>query len=418
MKSNLENFKEYAGEYDWISNETIRCLGCYEPPCRQYCPADIPIPEFIRSIRSGNVGFAAKLIREANPMASICGAVCPEEVFCQSHCTRARIDSPINIRELHRYATSYETEIDAKNDKFKSKVAIIGSGPAGLSCAIKLAENGIETIIFEQNSRIGGVPSSSIPGFRLNDEEIDRDIGYARSIGVEFELNISIAEPRELLENFDAVFMATGLAESKRTKIPGGDLAQVMHPLPFLSNLRSGKVADLQGKRIVVIGGGNVSLDVAAGAMAAGAAEVHLLYRRGPREMKVWQSELDEAQKRGVIIDFLVSPVEYIAQSGKLKAVRCIRTRLTDALDESGRRIAEPATGTEFSLIADLAIEAIGLISEYAKDIMVNPDLTTSIDGLFAGGDWARGEGTIVEAVRDGKKAAARIITYIEDKKP
>lgn len=416
-KSDLENSLRSAKAGDWVINEVTRCLGCYEPPCRLNCPADIPIPEFIRSIKSGNIKYAAGLIRQANPMAAVCGAVCPEEVFCQSRCTRAQIDLPVKIRELHDYATAFEARFPVDKIKFENRAAVIGSGPAGISCAAGLSKNGIKAVVFEQSGRAGGVPSSSIPRFRLSDEVIDFDIEQVGNAGVDIRLNTTIDDPEKLLKEYDAVFIAAGLSVGKGTNIPGCDLPQVKSSPALLGDTRKGDTDYIQGKRVVIIGGGNVSLDVAASAMAAGASEVHLLYRRGPAEMKVWKSELDEAQKRGVIIDFLVTPFEYIAESGNLKEVRCIRTKLTDKLDSSRRRIAEAVSGTEFEIPADLVVESIGLVSDYGKNIRANEDLTTSVQGIFAGGDWARGEGTIVEAVRDGKLAAEKIISYLKDKK-
>jgi NADPH-dependent glutamate synthase beta subunit-like oxidoreductase len=403
-------------EITWVSVEANRCLNCYDPPCRQNCPADIPIPNFIRSILSGNIKYSAKLIRDANPMASICGAVCPEEVFCQSQCTRNKIDSPVNIRELHNYATKHETGISVGNNKIQNKVAIVGSGPAGLSCAVKLAKSGIKSLIYEKAEHAGGVPSNSIPLFRLSNDEINSDVNHAQKLGVEFVFNTMIDDSVKLLKNHDAVFIATGLPVNKKINIPGIDLPQITSALPFLEKTRAGKPPNIIGKKVVIIGGGNVSLDVAAAASEIGASEVNLLYRRGPEEMKVWRSELNEAQKRGVIIQFLVSPIEYIGSTGKLTAVKCARMRLTNQIDSSGRRIPEPVSHAEFEIPADIVIEAVGLSSDYGNDISINPDLTTSIDGVFAGGDWARGEGTIVEAVRDGKLAAGKIIAYLKEK--
>ena len=407
-----------SAKVNWIADEAKRCLSCFEPPCQSSCPAGIPIPDFIRSLNSGNIISSARLIRNANPLASICGVVCPEEVFCQSNCTRSKIDASIKIRELHSYVTGYEAENESVSTSSKNKVAIIGSGPAGLSCAITLALHSVQAIIYEKSDHIGGVPSSSIPDFRLSDETITTDIEYARKLGVEFKLNIDIDDPKVLLKNHQSVLIAAGLAKGITAKIPGSDSNGVLSALSFLERARSGNHYDIKNKRVIIIGGGNVSLDVAAVAMETGAAEVHLLYRRGPAEMKVWQTELDEAQRRGVVIDYLTTPVEYVAKANKLHAVRCIRTRLIEKRDSSGRRMVEQVPGSEFSIPVDFVIEAIGLTSDYSRDIKINADLSTPVDGIFAGGDWARGEGTIVEAVRDGKNAAHRIISYMKDKRP
>ncbi|MBD3233986.1 MAG: NAD(P)-binding protein [candidate division Zixibacteria bacterium] len=401
----------------WILHESSNCLSCFEPPCQQNCPAEIPIPEFIRSLQSGNVGYAAKIIRDANPLAAICGAVCPEEVFCQSQCTRGKMDNPIRIRELHSFATSQEGYIPPVSASSDAKVAIIGAGPAGLACATKLAEKGIKSVVYEKSKRIGGVPSSSIPEFRLSDEIISLDIEYTKRFGIEFRLNTKIDDPEELFDEFDAIFIATGLAQPVETQIPNSNLSQVIPSLDFLEKARASNINEIKTKRVVIVGGGNVSLDVAASAMEHGASEVILLYRRGLAEMRVWQSELDAAFKRSVVISYLTAPVRYIEESGRLTGVECIRTRLTSERDTSGRRKPESIPGTEFVIPADIVIEAIGLNSDYKREITAFPDYTTSIQGIFSGGDWAKGEGTIVEAVRDGKSAAEAICNYLRVKK-
>jgi len=415
--NNIDIMTKKKATGNWVADEVERCLSCFDPPCQQACPAHIPIPDFIRAIKSGNVKQASKLIRLANPIASICGEVCPEEVFCQSSCTRSQIDSPIKIRELHGYATKQRPVSISGATKSKGTVAIIGSGPAGLACARQLALEGVQVVIHEKDDTIGGVPTSSIPHFRLSHDIIESDIDHIKKLGVKISLNSAVDNPQNLLNDSNAVFLATGLPSGKGTNVSGSELPQVLSAIAFLNDVKEGKAKEIQGKRFAIIGGGNVSLDVAASAVEAGASEVHLLYRRGPVEMKVWRTELEEAQDRGVVIDYLVTPVEYVEKDGKLQTVRCIRTKLTDDIDSSRRRRTVAVEGTEFDLPSDIVIEAIGLDSEFARDIKVNPDLTTSVDGLFAGGDWARGEGTIVEAVRDGKLAAEKIISYLKDKK-
>jgi glutamate synthase (NADPH/NADH) small chain len=402
---------------DWVLPEANRCLGCFDPPCQKACPASIPIPSFIRAIKSGNAKYAAALVREANPMIATCGAVCPEEVFCQTQCTRAQIDKPIKIRELHSYATCFEHDTVSAIISQTGKAAIIGSGPAGISCAVKLARAGFLVTIYEQSDHPGGVPNSSIPKFRIENETIEIDIEYARKQGVKVLLGSAVDNPSALLKQFDAVFMATGLPDNRNLNIPGENLPQVMAALSFLEKARSGLAEPLIGKRVVVIGGGNVSLDVAASAAALEAAEVRLLYRRSPKEIKVWKSELGEAQHRGVMIDYLTSPIEFVAEGQKLRGVKCIRMRLSDELDSGGRRIPQAIAGSEFTIPADLVITAVGLDSSYQKNTRIEAGFSTSIGGVFAGGDWARGEGTIVEAVRDGKLAAQAIIDYVKAKR-
>ncbi len=399
---------------DWAFSEAQRCLTCYDPPCQKACPALIPIPEFIRSINSGNMRRAAGLVRQANPMAAICGAVCPQEVFCQNACTRGKIDRPLAIRNLHGFASKHEVRANPKSGDKEKRVAIIGAGPAGLTCAIMLDEADYSVAVFETSKQIGGIPNSSIPKFRLPEDVIKKDMDYLRNCDIDLITNYPIEDPKSLLEGFDAVFIAGGLRQSMRLNIPGEDSAEVIDSISFLEKARSGEFARLGGKKVIVVGGGNVSLDVASTACELGASETRLLYRRGPQEMKVWHSELEEARERGVIIDYLVTPIEIISEKGALREVKCIRMKLGQDLDSSKRRIPAPIPKSEFTIPADLVIVAVGLTSNFMKDVKVNSDLSTSIPGIFAGGDWARGEGTIVEAVRDGKAAANAIINYLE----
>jgi dihydropyrimidine dehydrogenase (NAD+) subunit PreT len=401
---------------DWVNTEAWRCLSCFDPPCQKACPASIPIPEFIYSITTGNINRAAVLVQEANPMASICGAVCPQEIFCQSACTRGKIDGSVEIKNLHSFATRLNVKSETGVINQKYKIAIIGAGPAGLSAAITLAKEGYAVTIFEKNAKAGGVPGVSIPSFRLSDDAIKHDINYAIGFAIELKLNHQVDEPLELLNEYNAVLIASGLEIIRRLDVPGEDLPDMTDAITFLSQVRSGKIKELNGKRVAVIGGGNVSLDVASTAASLGASEVRLLYRRSPVEMKVWRSELLEAQERGIIFEFLTAPVGIMGDGGSIEAVNCIKMQLDERLDSSGRRTVEPILGSEFMQHADLVITAVGLLSEFMKDITINPDLSTSIPGLYAAGDWAKGEGTIVEAVRDGKLAANSIINYLKDK--
>lgn len=394
--------------------EAGRCLSCYDAPCQASCPAAIPIPEFIRSIISGNLRRAATLLRSANPIIDVCGEVCPAEVFCQAVCTRNKIDGPVAIRYLHAYASKLRIATDRQAATAKSRVAIIGSGPAGIACAVKLAEFGIAVECFEKHEERGGVPALYIPEFRLSKSALKLDIDYAASVGVKFLTGCPIASPFPLLQDYDAVFVATGLPKSKKSGIAGEELDGVLGCLEFLSRTKSDKNISLVGKRVVVVGGGNVSLDVAASAAALGADEVRLLYRRGPAEMKVWRSELDNALARGVIIDYLTTPLRFEGENGQLKTVICAKTVITEKVDSSNRKIPAVIESTAYRIKADVVVVAVGLYSDYIDSVSIRPDFSTSVNGLFAGGDFARGEGTIVEAVRDGKLAAKAIIKYIE----
>jgi NADPH-dependent glutamate synthase beta subunit-like oxidoreductase len=402
---------------EWVMSEASRCLNCYDAPCRKACPASINIPQYIISIKSGNLPRAATIVRHDNPMAVVCGVICPAEVFCQAKCTRGKIDEPIRIRELHSYATQFEDGFPLIIPHEKRKVAVVGAGPSGLACAAKLTLKGIQTTIFDQSPYPGGVPRHSIPRFRLDDEDIDIDIDYVKNIGVAIASNSRINDPSILLKEYDAVFMGVGLSSHKKLGIPCEELLQVLEAVQFLEMARSGKQQMMGKRNVVVIGGGNVSLDVAATAAHLKAKEVHLLYRRGMLELRAWESEYKLARKMGVIIDYLTLPIEFISISGKLAAVKCLRTKLLNDRDADGRRKSVQLPNSEFLIPADMAIVAIGMTSDYKPEFKTFGDLTTSIDGVFAGGEWLRGSGTVVEAVRDGKAAADLIISYLKGKK-
>jgi heterodisulfide reductase subunit A len=273
-------------------------------------------------------------------------------------------------------------------------------------------KRGVYAAVFDSRGKAGGVPAHSIPDFRLPDSTIDIDINYSKSLSIEVLGEDPDHDLEDMLMMFDAVFVATGLPRGKRLGIPGEDLPGVAPVLFFLEEARAGRVASLAGRRVVVVGGGNVSLDAASVAAHLG-GDVRLLYRRGPREMKVWKSELNEATARGVEIEFFAAPGEVIAEGDVISGIKCIRTELTANTDSSGRPIPVEIPDSEFFIPADLIIVAVGLESGFLRDVTINPDLTTLTPGLFVGGDIARGEGTIVEAVADGKRAARIIAEYV-----
>lgn len=403
--------------------EAERCLYCYDAPCMNACPAHVPIPEFIQSIRTSNLKGGREIITEANPLIEVCGEVCPEESFCQAVCIRAKIDSPIKIRELHKFITDNVKLADLDLDLPKladKKVAIIGGGPAGLSCARELRRFGIKSVIFEKKE-LGGIPVHEISKERLSDE-ISR--GNVKQIFQLFGAEVKdkrITSLSELGNEFSAVFISTGLTEELDLNIKGVDLEGVVKARKLLKTIKSGLQTGL-GKRVGVIGGGNVAVEVAAALKREDPSrDVEVVYRRGLREIKAFKDEIEDALELGVAFQFLAIPVE-IQGDGRVKGIVVRRARL-GAPDETGRRTFEEIPNSDFFIPFDNIVIAVGqkpgdAFKEVEKTetglIKTDEELQTSVKGVFAGGDIVRGASTIVEAVADGKIAAMSILKYLE----
>lgn len=401
--------------------EAERCLHCFDAPCTAACPVHIDIPSFIQSIRSGNLIGAAETVKTANPLANVCGSICPEEVFCQSACTRGKQDSPVAIRELHGFATTEESRrgysTPAPFPQGGGRFAVIGAGPAGLACAFELARLGHRVAVFDRTPP-GGVPRSSIPSFRLAEGELENDLGFLSRF---FDFTRETVDRRRfegLRSAYDALFVGVGLGADKPLPVPGSTLPGVHPVLRFLEEAKTHPPPPPPGKRVIVVGGGNVSLDAAATSKRLGAAEVTLLYRRGEQEMRIWRSELEEARRQGVQLAFLTNPAEIIGRE-RVEGVRCRRTRLSEERDRDGRRVPVEIAGSEFVLEADAVIVAIGqkpdadflsLFTRTAQGYLTVDDrFQTSIPGVFAGGDLIGGEGTIVQSIAHGTKAARQM---------
>lgn len=403
--------------------EAERCLYCYDAPCEKACPAHVPIPEFIQSIRTGNLKGSMELITLANPSIGVCGEVCPEEQFCQSVCTRSAIDYPIKIRELHKFVTDnvkltdLELQLPPLNGK---KVAIIGGGPAGLACARELRRFGVKPVIFEKKE-LGGIPAQEISKERLPYNIVREEAKQILTLfGAEVK-DKKISDLQDLLGEFDAIFVATGLTEELELDIKGVNLQNVHTARKLLKTIKSSLRTDV-GKRVGVIGGGNVAVEVAAALKREDPSrDVEVVYRRGLKELKAFKDEIDEALELGVGFQFLAIPVE-IKGENSVEGLVVRRARL-GAPDESGRRVFEEVEGSDFFIPYTDIVIAIGqkaqeIFPEIKKThnglIEVNENLETSVKGVFAGGDIVRGASTIVESVSDGKKAAIAILQYLQ----
>lgn len=402
--------------------EAERCLYCYDAPCQTKCPADVPVPEFIRSICSGNLHGARTLLERAHPFIETCGRICPEEAFCQSVCTRAKIDTPLRIRELHRFVTDSTDPSDRMElpENTLGKVAIIGAGPAGLACARELRVKGFACDVFEARS-VGGVPSQEVSPHRYPPEIEEREIHFLLSSFVEHVHAERVTDLRPLAVDYSAVFIATGLPLESDMTIEGAQLAGVFHARELLRWMKSG-AASGAGNRVGIIGGGNVAIEVASMLREEDPTrDVTLVYRRGIKELKAFKKEIEEATALGVTYQFLAIP-DKVVGSEHVEGLQVTQAHLCEE-DESGRCRFEPLPGSSFTIPLDTVVVAIGQRADEAVFpgltrsnsglISIGENMQTSMSGIYAGGDAVHGAQTVVEAVHDGKKAAEQIAAFV-----
>ncbi len=402
--------------------EAERCLYCYDAPCQAKCPAHVPVPEFIQSIRSGNLHGARMLLQVAHPLIETCGRICPEEAFCQSVCTRGKIDGPLRIRELHRFVTDSTDPSDRMilPPAAIGNVAIIGAGPAGLACMRELRLKGFTCDLFEARTA-GGVPSQEVSGLRYPREVDERETRHLTSTYATRVSTQHVTDVTALASGYDAVFIATGLASESDLDIEGTALDGVCRARGLLHLMKSG-AASGTGRRVGVIGGGNVAIEIASMLRAEDQTrDVIVVYRRGIKELKAFKKEIDEATALGVTYQFLAVP-NRIVGTHHVEGLEVTQARLCEE-DESGRCRFEPLPGSSFTIPLDTVVMAIGqraeeglfpgLAHSNSGLISVGETLQTSVPGIFAGGDAVRGAQTVVEAVADGKKAAESIAAYV-----
>jgi uncharacterized 2Fe-2S/4Fe-4S cluster protein (DUF4445 family)/NADPH-dependent glutamate synthase beta subunit-like oxidoreductase len=402
-------------------------IGGY-PPCQVACPAGINGQDFLYFIAQGKFDEALEEVRRAMPFPGVCGRVCTHP--CEPECERGKVDEPISIRSLHRFVADHEQRAGRKKatpiEKTKEgKVAIIGSGPAGLSCAYELVRRGYPVTVFEAAPEAGGMLRYGIPGYRLPKEVLDEEISYVEELGVVIETDHVVSSLKEIFaQGYKAIFLATGTWMSERLDIPNEDSEGVFHGLDILRRINCGENIQMSG-RVVVVGGGNAAVDSARVAKRLGAKEVLLIYRRSRSDMPAIKSEVDEAEQEGVKFHFLVTPVRVLTHEGRLTGIQCIRVELGKA-NESGRRSSIPIEGTDFELKADQLIIAIGqsvdkkailegLEYSNSKTLSVDPvTLKTNIEGVFAGGDLVSGPSDVISAIGAGQDAAISIELYLE----
>jgi len=443
------NFNEVALGYTekQAVEEASRCIQCKKPNCIKGCPVGVNIPEFIRAVREGDMPEAVRIIKGTNSLPAICGRVCPQETQCEMVCALNKKGAPIAIGRLERYVADWERahpEIEERQKKRVTfngkKVAIVGSGPAGLTCAADLAKLGYEVTIFEALHVAGGVLMYGIPEFRLPKDVVQAEVDYVKSLGVEIKLDHvigKIATVDELLQNgYDAVFLSPGAGAPMFLNIPGENLSDIYSANEFLTRTNLMKAYRFPeydtpikvGRNVAVIGGGNVAMDASRCALRLGAEEVHLIYRRSEVEMPARAEERENAKEEEVIFKLLTNPSRFIEdESGKVKAVECYEMELGEP-DESGRRRPIRKPGTEFTMPVDTVIVALGtrpnpIIPSTTKGLEVTKWGTVKADEdngrtskgrVWCGGDMATGAATVISAMGAGKRAAADINTYFE----
>jgi heterodisulfide reductase subunit A len=397
------------------------------PPCRVACPAGVNAQGYVALISQGKFKEALEVLRRTMPFAGVCGRVCTHP--CETECERGKVDEPVSIRSLKRFMSDYEMSVGREKaapiERTKEdKIAVIGSGPAGLACAYDLIREGYPVTVFEAAPKAGGLLRYGIPDYRLPAEVLDNEISYIQELGVEIKTNSPVKDFKDVFEQgYEAIFMASGAWVSQKMGIPDEDARGVLHALDFLNKVNSGEKIDL-GRRVAVIGGGNAAIDAARVARRFGAEEVSIIYRRSRAEMPAVSTEVDEAEQEGIKLHLLAAPVKVLTRDNQVTGIQCIRMELGEP-DASGRRRPVPLKGSEFEMDVDSVIMAVGQgvdkaalpkELEYTSWGTLNVDqvtLQTSIEGVFAGGDVVSGPADVIAAVAAGKEAAISIDRYL-----
>ena len=440
-KVRAANFEEVCLGYnkEEAMGEALRCLQCKNPQCVKGCPVNIDIPGFIKELADGNVGEAYQVISRYSALPAVCGRVCPQETQCEAKCIRGIKGDAVSIGKLERFVADTAAEEGIQPAKAESmngkKVAVIGSGPAGLTCAGDLAKLGYDVTIFEALHKAGGVLSYGIPEFRLPKERVvDKEVENVKSLGVKIETNVVIGKATtvdELLneEGFDAVFIGSGAGLPKFMGIPGENANGVFSANEYLTRSNLMKAFDddyatpiAAGKKVAVVGGGNVAMDAARTALRLG-ADVHIVYRRSEEELPARVEEVHHAKEEGIVFDLLTNPVEiHVDEEGNVTGMTCIRMELGEP-DDSGRRRPVEVPGSEFTLEVDTVIMSLGtspnpLISSTTEGLETNKwkcivaeeeNGQTSKAKVYAGGDAVTGAATVILAMGAGKAAAKGI---------
>ena len=441
------NFEEVALGYtpEQAVDEANRCLNCKNKPCVGGCPVAIDIPAFIAKIKEQDFEGAYQIIHKSSSLPAVCGRVCPQETQCESKCVRGIKGEPVAIGRLERFVADWHMAHNKEEVKVPEqnghKVAVIGAGPAGLTCAGDLAKRGYKVSVFEALHTAGGVLVYGIPQFRLPKEIVGKEIDNLKAMGVDIETNMVIGRIESIDELFDqgfeAVFIGTGAGLPRFMNIPGENLKGVYSANEFLTRVnlmkayKEGSDTPIQHSRhVAVVGGGNVAMDAARCAMRLGAEKVSIVYRRSEKEMPARLEEVEHAKEEGIDFHVLTNPVEIVNDgNGFVGGMKCVRMELGEP-DESGRRSPVVVEGSEFTLDCDCVVMSIGtspnpLIKNTTKNLEVNrrgcivtqdDSGLTSREGVYAGGDAVTGAATVILAMGAGKSAAQAIDEYLQSK--
>ena len=435
-----KNFEEVTLGYtkEMAMEEARRCLNCKKTPCMSGCPVNVPIPEFIGKVAEGDFEAAYQVITRENALPAICGRVCPQEKQCEGQCVRGVKGEPVGIGRLERFVADYhmanKKKVENNIEKNGKKVAVVGSGPAGITCAGELAKKGYEVTVFEALHKAGGVLSYGIPEFRLPKDLVAKEIDNVKELGVKIETNVvvgrSITVDELLQDGYDAVFIGSGAGLPRFLRIPGENLLGVYSANEFLTrvNLMKGyKFPEVPtpvkvGKNVAVVGAGNVAMDAARTAKRLGAENVYIVYRRGEDELPARKEEIHHAKEEGVIFRLLNNPSAIIGKDGWVTGIEVVKQELGEP-DASGRRSPVPVEGSNYVIDVDTVIIAIGqspnpLIQQTTEGletqkwggiIVQEETMETSKEYVYAGGDTVSGAATVILAMGAGKKAAAAI---------
>ena len=438
------NFGEVALGYDMVMavEEANRCIQCRRPLCVTGCPVQVRIPEFIKALREGDMWQAVAYLKDNNSLPAICGRVCPQETQCEALCVLGRRGEPVAIGRLERFVADWEREQGVRVPETTGangmRVAIIGSGPAGLTAAGDLAKKGYKVDILEALHESGGVLIYGIPEFRLPKAVVAAEIDYLRQLGVTIRHNVVVGKLytlSELLEEYDAVFLGTGAGLPIMMNIPGENFNGVYSANEFLTRVNLMKAFDFPnwdtpirvGEKVAVVGAGNVAMDAARSSLRLGAKEVHIVYRRSREEVPARAEEVEHAEEEGIIFDFLTNPTEVLGNDqGGVAGLRCIRMTLGEP-DESGRRRPVPEEGSEFEIPMDTVIMALGTrpnplvftdadgLHRSRRGTVVADTSTgrTTLERVWAGGDIVTGAATVISAMGAGRVAANDIDAYL-----